>query len=300
MRVIVSGAGGLIGSALLPSLEAAGHEVVRLVRRPTNGRPGEILWNPAAGQLDPAVLNGADAVINLNGRNISEGRWNPAAKDALRSSRLDATTTITSAIEGCESPPRVLVNASAVGFYGDRGDEKLDESSPVGEGFLSELSRDWEAAATGAESARTRVVLLRLGMVVARQGALGKMLMPFKMCVGGPIGSGRQFWPWIGIDDVVGVAHFILENEDLKGPLNLVSPQEVRCADFARTLGHVLGRPAVLPMPAFAARLALGEMAEALLLASARVRPQVLEEAGYTFLTPTLEETIRAALSRTL
>ena len=300
MRVIVSGAGGLIGSALLPSLEGAGHEVVRLVRRPTNGGLGEIQWNPADGQLDPAVLNGADAVINLNGRNISEGRWKPAVKNALRSSRLDATTTITDAINRCEAPPRVLVNASAVGFYGDRGDERLDESSPVGEGFLSELSRDWESAASKIESADTRVVLLRLGMVVAAQGALGKMLMPFKMGVGGPIGSGRQFWPWIGIEDVVGVAHFVLENEDLAGPINLVSPQEIRCAAFARTLGRILGRPAILPMPAFAARLALGEMAEALLLASARVRPRVLEEAGYIFQAPTLEEAIRAALSRTL
>jgi len=300
MRVIVSGAGGLIGSALLPSLEGAGHEVVRLVRPPAESGPGEILWNPATGQLDPTVLNGADAVINLNGRNVGEGRWSPAVKDALRSSRLEATTTIASAIERCDSPPRVLVNASAVGFYGDRGDEILDESSPIGEGFLSELSQDWEAAAASVESVRTRVVLLRLGMVVAAEGALGRMLMPFKLGVGGPIGSGRQFWPWIGIEDVVGIAKFVLENESLAGPLNLVAPHEIRCAAFARTLGRILGRPAVLPMPAFAARLALGEMAEALLLASARVRPQALEEAGYLFQAPTLEEAIRAALVKTL
>jgi len=296
MKIIVSGAGGLIGSHLLPSLEAAGHEVKRLVRPPTEGGPGEIPWNPDAGDLDSSVLDGADAVINLNGRNIGEGRWRPAVKDALRSSRLNATTTITAAINRCDSPPRTLINASAVGYYGDRGDEILDESSPVGEGFLAELSRDWEAAANGVASARTRVVLLRLGMVVARDGALGRMLTPFKLGVGGPIGSGRQFWPWVAIDDVVGIVHFILEKEDVAGPLNLVSPQEIRCAEFARTLGRVLGRPAVLPMPAFAARLALGEMAEALLLASARVRPQALEATGYTFQTPDLDEAIRAAL----
>ena len=300
MKIIVSGAGGLIGSALLPSLVAAGHEVVRLVRRPVGGGSGEIQWNPDAGQLNPTVLDGADAVINLNGRNISEGRWNAAVKGGLRSSRLNATNTIAAAIDRCEAPPGVLVNASAVGFYGDRGDEILNESSPVGEGFLAELSRDWEAAATGVKTADTRVVLLRLGMVVAREGALGKMLTPFKMGVGGPIGSGRQFWPWIGIDDVVDIVQFTLENEDLAGPLNLVSPQEIRCTAFARTLGRVLGRPAILPMPAFAARFALGEMAEALLLASARARPRALEEAGYLFQTPTLEEAIRAALCKTL
>lgn len=299
MKVIVSGAGGLIGSALLPALKAAGHHIVRLVRPPAAGGPGEAYWDPAAGQLDPTVLNGADAVINLNGRSIADGRWTSAVKDALRSSRLGATATITSAIERCDSPPRVLVNASAVGFYGDRGDEILDETSPVGEGFLAELSRDWETAATRVESADTRVVLLRLGMVVATEGALDRMLKPFKMGLGGPIGSGNQFWPWIGIDDVVGIVQFMLEIDELEGPLNLVSPQEIRCADFARTLGRVLGRPAVLPVPAFAARLALGEMAEALLLASARVRPTALEEAGYTFLTPTLEKAIRAALSET-
>ena len=299
MRIIISGAGGLIGSALLPSLEAAGHEVVRLVRRPAGGGTGEFQWNPDAGQLDPKVLDGADAVINLNGRNISEGRWNDTVKDALSSSRLNATTTITTSIDRCESPPKVLVNASAVGFYGDRGDEILDESSPVGDGFLADLSRDWEAAATGMESTHTRVALLRLGMVVAREGALGRMLTPFKMGVGGPIGSGRQFWPWIGIDDVVGIVKFTLENEDVVGPINAVSPQEIRCTDFARSLGRVLNRPAVLPMPAFAARLALGEMAEALLLASARVRPRVLEEAGYSFQTPTLDGAIRAALVKT-
>ncbi len=299
MKVIVSGASGLIGSKLVPALEAAGHLIVRLVRPPAADGPGEAHWDPAAGQLDPAILNGTDAVINLNGRNIGEGRWTSAVKDALRSSRLGATSTITSAIERCDSPPRVLVNASAVGFYGDRGEEILDETSPVGEGFLAQLSSDWETAATRNESANTRVVLLRLGMVVAAEGALGRMLTPFKMGLGGPIGSGHQFWPWIGIDDVVGIVHFILENEESEGPLNLVSPQEIRCTDFARTLGRALGRPAVLPMPAFAARLALGEMAEALLLASARVRPQALEKAGYKYLTPTLEEAIRAALAKT-
>ena len=298
MKIVLSGAGGLIGSTLMPSLEAAGHEVVRLVRPPQEAGPSEEIWDPVLGRLDPAVINGADAVINLNGRNISDGRWSEAVKRALRASRLEATRTIVEAIERAETPPRVLLNASAVGFYGDRDDEILDEGSSQGEGFLSELSHDWETAALVAGSDRTRVVLLRLGMVVARGGALGRMLTPFKMGLGGPVGSGRQFWPWIGIKDVCVATEFVLEHDEIEGPVNLVSPQELRCSEFAQILGRVLRRPAFMPMPAFAARFALGEMAEALLLASARVRPRVLEEAGYTFQTPSLENAIRQALER--
>lgn len=298
MKIILSGAGGLIGSTLMPSLKVAGHEVVRLVRPPQEAGPSEEIWDPAAGRLDPAVIDGADAVINLNGRNISNGRWNAEEKYALRSSRLEATGTIVEAIACTETPPRMLLNASAVGFYGDRRDEVLDEGSSQGEGFLSELSHDWETAALAAASDRTRVVLLRLGMVVARGGALGRMLTPFKMGLGGPIGSGRQFWPWIGIEDVCVATEFVLEHDKIEGPVNLVSPQELRCSEFAQTLGRVLHRPAFMPMPAFAARFALGEMAEALLLASARVRPRVLEEAGYTFRTPSLEDAVRRALER--
>lgn len=297
MRIVVSGASGLVGSALVPSLEVAGHEVIRLVRTSTGKTPGEAVWNPAAGTLDPAVIDGADAVINLNGRSIAEGRWNSTVKGELRSSRLDSTGTLAQSIGNSQNPPRLLINASAVGYYGDRGDEALDEGSAIGAGFLAELSRDWEKAALAARSERTRVALLRLGVVVAREGALGKMLAPFKLGLGGPIGSGRQFWPWIGIEDVCGIIDFILGHEEIEGPVNAVALQELRCSEFARTLGKVLSRPAFLPMPAFAARLALGEMAESLLLASQRVRPQVLEDHGYAFKRPSLEEAIRSALS---
>ena len=300
MKIVLSGAGGLIGSALMPSLEAAGHEVVRLVRPPQEAGPSEEIWDPASGRLDPVVVDGADAVINLNGRNISDARWRPTIKDDLRTSRLDAANTVVEAISSTKEPPRVLINASAVGFYGDRGDEVLDEGSSQGEGFLAELSRDWEAAALAGGSDRTRVVLLRLGMVVARGGALGRMLTPFKLCLGGPIGSGRQFWPWIGIEDVCGIIDFILGRDEIEGPVNAVAPQKQRCSEFAQILGRVLHRPAFMPMPAFAARFALGEMAEALLLASARVRPKVLEKAGYEYRTPSLDEAIRAALDETL
>jgi uncharacterized protein (TIGR01777 family) len=297
MKILVSGASGLVGTALVPSLEAAGHDVIRLVRTSTGKTPGEAVWNPAAGTLDPVIVDGADAVINLNGRSIAEGRWNTAVKKELRSSRLDSTRTLVNAIAQSKNPPALLINASAVGYYGDRGDEILDESSTVGEGFLAELSRDWEDAALTSRSEQTRVVLLRLGVVVARGGALGKMLTPFKLGLGGPIGSGRQFWPWIGIEDVCGMIDFILGNEKIEGPVNAVAPQELRCSEFARILGRVLSRPAVMPLPAFAARLVLGEMADSLLLASQRVLPKALEEHGYAFQRPSLDGAIRSALS---
>jgi uncharacterized protein (TIGR01777 family) len=296
MKIVISGASGLIGSALIPTLEEAGHEVIQLVRTSEAERPDTARWDPATGEIDTAVIDGTDAVINLNGRSIADGRWNDAVKEELRSSRLDSTRTLTDAIKGSNNPPALLLNASAVGYYGDRGDETLDEDSRAGEGFLAELSRDWEDAALAAKTEHTRVALLRLGMVVARNGALGRMLTPFKLGLGGPIGSGRQFWPWVGIEDVRGVVRFVLGNQTVEGPVNVVSPLAVRCSEFARTLGRVLSRPAVMPAPAFAIRLALGEMADSLLLASQKARPKVLEEAGYAFRTPSLEEAIRAAL----
>jgi uncharacterized protein (TIGR01777 family) len=299
MKIIVSGASGLVGTALVGSLEGDGHEVLRLVRRPVHGGAREALWEPSRGSLDPAVLSGAGAVINLNGRSIAAGRWSEAVKAELRSSRLESTSTIVRAIAAASEPPPLLLSASATGFYGDRGEELVDESSSAGAGFLATLARDWEAAAAAAASERTRVVLLRLGMVVAGDGgALQKMLLPFKLGLGGPIGSGRQFWPWIGVGDVVGAIRFALGAPTLSGPVNLVAPQETRCRDFTRTLGGVLGRPAFLPAPAAAVKLALGEMADALLLASTRVRPRALLEAGYTFEHPTLEEALRSVLGR--
>jgi uncharacterized protein (TIGR01777 family) len=287
----------LIGSALVPSLEAAGHEVVRLVRTPNEAAPGEAFWDPAAGKIDPSVIDAADAIINLNGRSIANGRWNFTVKEELRSSRLRSTRTLVDAVGRAENPPKLLINASAVGYYGDRGDELLEENTAMGKGFLAELSRDWEEAALAAKSERTRVVLLRLGMVVAREGALGKMLTPFKLGLGGPIGTGRQFWSWIGIEDVCGIIDHVLGHEEIEGPVNTVAPQKLRCSEFARTLGRVLSRPAVIPVPAFAARMALGEMADSLLLASQRVHPGVLEGKGYAFRAPTLEEAVRFALS---
>lgn len=295
MKVLISGSSGMVGSALVPALEAAGHRVVRLVRDEPALPGTAVTWDPTAGRLDPASLSGMEAVVNLNGSNIGEGRWTERRKQELRSSRLRPTELLVKTIGRLEPPPRVFVNASAVGYYGDRGDEVLDESAGPGEGFLADLTRDWEATAAAA-AGHTRVVLLRLGMVVGRGGALGRMLPAFRLGLGGPIGSGRQWWPWIGLDDVVAVVARALTDVSLQGPLNLVAPHEVRCREFTSSLGRVLQRPAVMPLPALAARLALGEMAESVLLASARVRPAALLDAGFAFAFPLLEPALRHAL----
>ena len=298
MKIVISGASGLIGQRLTSDLESAGNTVLRLVRDTSLTEDGRIaVWEPGRKSLDAELLAGADTVINLNGRSIGYGRWTPTVKDALRSSRLETTQTLVEAIGRAEPPPRILINASAVGIYGDRGEEILDESSTPGEGFLPDLSHAWEAAAEAAATEQTRVVLLRLGMVVARGGgALAKMLAPFKLGFGGSIGSGSQWWSWVALDDAIDAIRFIADREDLHGPVNVVSPEPVRCRDFAKALGRVLKRPVVAPLPAFAARLLLGEMADALLLASARVRPTALERRGFRFRVPHLEDAIRRAL----
>jgi uncharacterized protein (TIGR01777 family) len=296
MRIIVSGASGFVGTTLVAGLRRHGHEVATLVRR-SAGDPSELRWDPAAGELDPAALSGADAVVNLNGRSISAGRWTPRVKGELRSSRLESTRTIVRAIAAADPAPPLLVNASATGFYGDRGDEELDESSPPGRGFLAELCREWESAALEAKPGGARVVLLRLGMVLGTGGgALERMLTPFRLGLGGPIGSGRQFWPWIAIDDVVGAVEHTLGCDGLAGPVNLVAPGAATSRSFARALGGHLGRPAVIPAPALAVRLGLGEMADALLLASTRVSPAALEATGYRFRAPSLAEAFRAVI----
>lgn len=297
MRVIVSGSSGLVGEQLVKNLTADGHEVVRLVRG-ADGAPAAdaAFWRPDTGELAPSVLESADAVVNLNGRSIADGRWSESVKADLRSSRLDATRTLVRTMAECERPPRVLVNASATGFYGDRGDELLDERSTRGAGFLADLAADWEATAAGAADHDVRVTMLRFGMIVGRGGALARMLTPFRLGLGGPLGSGRQFWPWIGMDDVLGVVRFAIEREALSGPVNVVSPEPLRCREFVKILGAVLRRPAVLPAPSLALRLALGEMADALLLGSARVLPRRLLDAGYDFRTPDLADAIRAAI----
>jgi hypothetical protein len=300
LMVAMSGASGLVGRALAPFLTTGGHAVQRLVRRAAAPGPGEIAWDPARGELDAAALEGCDAVVHLAGENIGAARWTPARKEAIRESRVASTRLLCEALARMARPPRVLVAASAVGWYGASDDERgLDEEAPPGHGFLAELTGAWEAALEPARAAGIRVVALRIGVVIAAQGgALAKMLPAFKAGLGGPIGGGRQWVSWIALDDLVGVAHAALFEESWSGPVNAVSPQAVRQAELARTLGRVLRRPALLPLPAFAVRSLFGEMGQELLLDGARIVPGRLAAAGFPFLHASLEQALRVELGR--
>ncbi len=277
----MTGASGLIGSALLPSLEQSGAQVVQLTRRPANS-PAQISWNPRV-LLSPKTVSGFDAVIHLAGETVV-GRWTPEKKRAIRESRVLGTGNLANALARCSSKPRVFLCASAVGFYGNRGDEVLTEDSPAGSGFAAELGDEWEAVSRIAADAGIRTVNLRIGVVLTPHGgALGKMLTPFKLGLGGRIGSGRQWWSWIHIDDIVGAVQYALRTESLSGPVNLVAPNPVTNREFTRVLAAVLHRPALAPLPAFLARIALGEMATELMCSSQRVIPRKLQESGYSF-----------------
>ncbi|AKJ01444.1 hypothetical protein ATI61_103151 [Archangium gephyra] len=298
LTVAVSGASGLVGSALGPFLTTGGHRVRRLVR----GRPeaGDIAWAPGQGEMDMVALEGVDAVVHLAGAPIAEGRWTEERKALIRRSRVEGTRVLCESLARLARPPKVLVCASAMGFYGSRGDEVLTESSPPGEGFLADVTREWEAASAPAEQAGIRVVHLRLGVVLsARGGALAKMLPAFQAGAGGRIGDGQQWMSWVSLEDLLGLIHFALFTPGLRGPVNAVAPQAVRQEAFARTLGHVLSRPAVMPLPAAAVRAAFGEMGEETLLLSSHVRPEVAERQGFSFLHPSLEQTLRFTLGRT-
>jgi uncharacterized protein (TIGR01777 family) len=296
MKVAVTGASGLVGSALVPFLSESGHEVVRLVRRAPRGED-EVRWDPARGEIDGAGLEGVEAVVHLSGENLAGGRWTKARKTRIRDSRVGSTELLARALAALKRPPGVLVSTSAIGYYGSRGDAWLTESSPVDDGFLGRLCADWEAAAAPAAEAGIRVVHPRLGLVLSRPGgALGKMLLPFRAGLGGVVGPGTQYMSWVAMDDVLGALRHALVGGVLEGAFNLVAPEPVTNREFTKTLGRVLGRPTVAPVPAFALRAVLGEMAEATLLASTRVRPRRLEEAGYAFRFPTLESALRHVL----
>ncbi|HEV8699673.1 MAG TPA: TIGR01777 family oxidoreductase [Candidatus Polarisedimenticolia bacterium] len=299
MRILVSGSSGLVGSALVPSLGTGGHQVVRLVRtRPAAGAAA-ILWDPARGALDAADLEGMDAVVHLAGEGLVPGRWNAARKARIRDSRVGGTRLLADTIARLSNPPRVFICASAVGYYGDRGDEVLREDSPPGRDFLAEVCRAWEEATEPAARKGVRVVQHRFGVILSpRGGALRTMLPPFRLGVGGRLGDGRQYMSWITLDDVLGAIEHALLTVTLKGPVNTVAPHPSTNAEFTGTLGRVLGRPTLLPMPAFAARLAFGEVADALLLASQRVEPARLLASGYRFRHPDLEPALRFLLGR--
>jgi len=298
MKVVVTGASGLIGSALVPRLERAGHLVTCLTRGPA--RHGvSAFWNPSTGEVSPGALDGVDSVVHLAGESIASGRWTEVKKEKIRDSRVLGTRRLAETLASLPTPPRTLVTSSAIGFYGDRGEERLDEAAIPGVGFLPDVCEAWEAATEPAQNQGVRVVHLRTGIVLtAAGGALAKMLTPFKLGLGGVIGSGRQYMSWITIDDLLGALLFGLTTDVLRGPVNAVAPVPVTNLEFTKTLGHVLRRPSVFPLPAFAARLAFGEMADGLLLASARVYPSALDLAGFRFSYPTLEGALRHVLGR--
>ena len=297
MRVLVSGATGLIGSALVRGLSADGHAITPVVRSSAKGRSGVVRWDPEAGTLDTNGLEGHDAVVHLAGENIAGDRWTPERKARIRDSRVGGTRLLCDSLRRLDRPPRVLVCASATGYYGNRGREVLREESPPGEGFLAEVCREWEAATEGAARKGLRVVNLRIGMVLSPDGgALAKMLPAFRAGAGGRIGNGEQYMSWIALPDLVGVIRHALSSASLDGPVNAVAPQPVTNREFTKTLGRVLGRPTVALLPAFAARLLFGEMAEELLLSGARVEPAKLLSSGYRFLHPELEGALRGML----
>jgi uncharacterized protein (TIGR01777 family) len=296
LRVAVTGASGFIGSLLVPLLTTGGHQVTRVVRH----RPGEeeIQWDPAGLGLDPAALQGMDAVIHLAGENIA-GRWTTARKRAVLESRRTGTRLLVEAMTRATNGPRILISTSAIGFYGDRGEELLTEESESGSGFLPQVCRTWEAATAPAEQAGLRVVRVRIGLPLSPAGGmLQRILLPFRLGLGGRMGSGEQWWSWISADDLLGVFHRALTDGSLRGVVNAVAPHPVRNADFAQQLAHALGRPALLPVPAGALRLGFGQMAEETILASARVRPEVLERTGYRFRHPTFREALEHVLGR--
>jgi uncharacterized protein len=297
MRVLISGSSGLIGSALSRSFTERGYEVVRLVRRAPSG--GDILWNPDRGELALDPKSQFDVVLHLAGENIGAGRWSAARKERILSSRVNGTRTLVSALTQLQTAPPILISASAVGFYGDRGDEIVREENRPGDGFLAEVCKQWEAEALKTRQHGIRTVCLRIGVVLARDGgALAKMLLPFKLGLGGKFGDGSQYMSWVALDDLVAAVHHVVYDDSISGPVNVVAPHPVTNAEFTKTLGKVLRRPTILGAPAFALKLLLGEMAGPLLLEGQRVEPSKLLATRFEFKHPELDTALRSALGR--
>ena len=307
MKILISGSTGLVGSAVIDALNHQGHNLNRLVRPGTelrtsraitSGELPQVPWNPPSGLLN-AHAEGVEALIHLAGASIAGHRWTPRWKRELRDSRISATRNLIASLRRLRRPPQIFIAASAIGYYGNRGDEELTESSAAGTDFLARLTVDWEAESARAAELGARVVILRFGVILAKQGgALPRMALPFRLGLGGRIGSGRQWISWVTLEDIVGIIRFALETNLLSGPANAVSPNPAQNAEFTQALGHVLHRPTIFPAPAFALRLALGEMADPLLLSSQRVYPTKLQRLGYHFLQPDLGPALAAVLKR--
>ena len=296
MKIAVTGASGLIGTPLVAHLRSLGHDVYRLVRRAASA-PDEIAWNPESGFVDLEKLAGTDAVVHLAGAGVGDHRWTDAYKKEILDSRVKGTDTIARAMASLDPKPRVLVSASAIGFYGDTGDRAVTEMDPAGHGFLADVVVAWEAAANPARDAGIRVVHPRTGLVVAGNGgAWGRMFPLFKAGVGGKLGSGKQYWSWISLRDEISALTYLIENESLSGPVNLTAPTPQTNAEITKVMGSVLGRPTLLAVPSIALKVALGEFSSEV-LGSARVLPAVLEQSNFTFADPTVESAIRQALA---
>ena len=299
MKILISGSHGLVGTALIKSLVDDGHEVVRLVRGGHTLGQLEVEWHPNQGRIDAQHLEGFEAVVHLAGESIASGRWTDEKKRAIRDSRVKGTSLLSETIAQLTRPPSVFISASAIGYYGNRGDEVLKETSSPGDDFLASVCVQWEEATRAAAEKGIRTVLARFGVILDRDGgALAKMLTPFRMGIGGRIGDGKQWMSWIALDDVINALRFLLVDSAVRGPVNIVAPHPVTNAEFTKTLGRVLSRPTIFPVPAFAARLAFGEVADALLLSSQRVEAQVLAERGFAPYWPRLEPALQHLLQK--
>ncbi len=296
MRIVVGGSSGLIGSALVRRLQADGHEVVRLVRRTAAGSD-EVSWSPTDGALDPAALAGADVAINLAGAGVGDHRWTDAYKEIIRRSRVDSTVTLSRAIAAAGNGPRVLLNASAIGYYGSRGDEVLTEQSTPGDSFLSDVARAWESGTQAAEEAGVRVCNLRSGLVLsAAGGLLERVTQLFRYGIGGKLGGGKQFMSWVSLADEISAIKFLMTHDDVAGPVNLTGPEPVRNSEFTKVLGELMRRPTVFPAPAFGIRIVLGQFSEDV-LASIRAVPSVLTDAGFVHQHPDVRAALQWALT---
>ncbi|OFV95223.1 MAG: TIGR01777 family protein [Acidobacteria bacterium RIFCSPLOWO2_12_FULL_54_10] len=296
MKIAITGASGFIGSSLIPSLITSGHEVHPMVRSQQKSTAGTIFWNPDTAYVNTPALEGINAVIHLSGEPIT-GRWNPAKKDRIRNSRVRGTRLLSEALCQARKPPQLLISASAIGYYGDRDDHWLTENSDPGAGFLADTCVEWELATEAAQRHNIRVVMLRMGLILSTKGgALAQMLPPFKMGVGGKLGSGKQYMSWIVLDDLIAIVHHLLATETIAGPVNAVSPNPVTNREFTKTLAKVLGRPAIFPVPAFAVRLMFGQMGDEVVLAGARIKPDRLLHSGFHFHFAELEPGLRHLL----
>lgn len=299
MKILVSGSTGLIGSALCELLKHGGHDVHRLVRTSVRPKESKIHWSPASGMIDETGLGGFEAVVHLAGENVAARRWIPEQKQRIRDSRVIGTALLAKALAKHTNPPKVFVAASAIGFYGSRGDEALTEESAAGTGFLTDTCKVWEAAAEPVLAKGIRLVTMRTGIVLSpKGGALAKMLLPFRMGVGGKVGSGAQYMSWLALDDMAAAILHAILTESLSGPVNFVAPNPATNLEFTKALGRVLKRPTIFPLPAFVAKKVFGEMGEELLLGSTRVEPKKLEASGYQFLYPELEGALRHVLGK--